>query len=196
MEAIGIEEPVHIIGHSMGGRVCQWLALDHPKKVRSMIQAASGSGSMGNPDYPRWLTLHSLESLIEKGYQEYMWSHFQSRFFFPPEYVKARPDVLETLFKSFWDHRPQLDPYLRHVIARNQHETGDLLDKITTPTLVLVGGEDRAVSDTGNHYASSEHLRDHIAGAEFEVVPGCGHGFFWQKPVEVNKIIRDWLDRH
>jgi pimeloyl-ACP methyl ester carboxylesterase len=35
-----------------------------------------------------------------------------------------------------------------------------------------------------------------IAGAEFAVMPGCGHGFFWQKPEEVNKIIRDWLDRH
>jgi len=116
--------------------------------------------------------------------------------FFPPEYVKARPDVLETLFKTFWDHRPQLDPYLRHVIARNQHETGDLLHKITTPTLVLVGGEDKAATDTGNHYVSSEHLRDNIAGAEFAVVSGCGHGFFWQRPEEVNKIIRDWLDRH
>jgi pimeloyl-ACP methyl ester carboxylesterase len=81
LDAIGITEPAHIIGHSMGGRVCQWLAIDHPQKVRSMIQAASGSGSMGNPDYPRWLTLHSLENLIEKGYREYMWSHFQSRFF-------------------------------------------------------------------------------------------------------------------
>jgi pimeloyl-ACP methyl ester carboxylesterase len=196
LDAIGIEEPAHIIGHSMGGRVCQWLAIDYPQKVRSMIQAASGSGSMGNPDYPRWLTVHSLESLIEKGYKEHMWSHFQSRFFFPPDFVKARPDVLETLFKAFWEHRPQLDPYLRHVIARNQHETGDLLSKITTPTLVVVGGEDKAVSDTGNHYAASEHLRENIPAAEFTVVAGCGHGFFWQKPREVNKIIRDWLDRH
>jgi pimeloyl-ACP methyl ester carboxylesterase len=196
LDAIGVKEPAHIIGHSMGGRVCQWLAIDHQRKVRSMIQAASGSGSMSKPDYPRWLTLDSLKSMIEKGYKEYMAGHFQSRFFFPPEFVKARPDVLETLFKTFWDHRPQLDPYLRHVIARNQHETGDLLHKITTPTLVLVGGEDKAASDTGNHYASSEHLRDNIAGAEFAVVPGCGHGFFWQKPEEVNKIIRDWLDRH
>ncbi len=53
LDAIGVKEPVHIIGHSMGGRVCQWLAIDHPRKVRSMIHAASGSGSMGKPDYPR-----------------------------------------------------------------------------------------------------------------------------------------------
>ncbi|MBI4529320.1 MAG: alpha/beta fold hydrolase [Deltaproteobacteria bacterium] len=196
LDAIGIKEPAHVIGHSMGGRVCQWLAIDHPQKVRSMIQAASGSGSMGNADYPRWLTLHSVVSLIEKGYKAHMWSHFQSEFFFPPDFVKARPDVLESLFKSFWDHRPQLDPYLRHVIARNQHETGDLLAKIITSTLVLVGSEDNAASDTGNHYATSEYLRDHIAGAEFAVVASCGHGFFWQKPEEVNTIIRDWLDRH
>ena len=68
LEALGINEPAHIIGHSMGGRVCQWLAIDYPRKVRSMIQAASGSGSMGNPEYPRWLTVDSLKSMVEKGY--------------------------------------------------------------------------------------------------------------------------------
>src|ERR671924_33075 len=65
--------------------------------------------------------------------------------------------VLETLFKCFWDHRPQLDPYLRHVIARNQHETGDLLQKITAPRFFLVGSEDTADADTGNHYVTSKH---------------------------------------
>jgi pimeloyl-ACP methyl ester carboxylesterase len=180
----------------MGGRVCQWLAIDYRRKVRSMIQAASGSGSMGNPDYPRWLTVDSLKSMIEKGYKEHMLGHFKSRFFFPPEFVNAQPEVLETLFKSFWDNRPQLDAYLRHVIARNQHETGELLHKITAPTLVLVGGEDKADADTGKHVITSEHLRDNIRNAEFAVVEGCGHGFFWHKPEETNKIIRDWLDRH
>jgi pimeloyl-ACP methyl ester carboxylesterase len=196
LDAIGIREPAHIIGHSMGGRVCQWLAIDHPEKVRSMIQAASGSGAMGNPEYPRWLTLHSLQSMIEKGYKEYMWSHFLSPFFFPPEFVKTHPEILERLFKSFWDSRPMLKPYLHHVIARNQHEAGYHLARIAAPTLVIVGGEDKANADTGNHYLTSEHLRDHIRGAEFAVVEGCGHGFFWQKPEETNKIIREWLDRH
>jgi len=101
LDALGINEPTYIIGHSMGGRVCQWLAIDYPRKVRSMIQAASGSGSMDNPDYPRWLTVNSLKSMIEKGYKEHILSHFKSRFFFPPEFVKAHPEVLERLFESF-----------------------------------------------------------------------------------------------
>jgi pimeloyl-ACP methyl ester carboxylesterase len=161
----------------MGGRVCQWLAIDHPRKVRSMIQAASGSGSMGNPDYPRWLTVRSLQGMIEKGYKKHMWSHFKGPFFFPPEFVKAHPEVLEMLFKTFWENRPQLDPYSRHVIARNQHETGEFLDKITAPTLVLVGGEDKADADTGNHVITSEHLRDNIRNAESRSWKAAGTAF-------------------
>ena len=196
LDAIGIKEPTHIIGHSMGGRVCQWMAIDYPVRVRSMIQAASGSGAMGLPGYPRGLTANACESLITQGYREHMWHHFQSKFFFPEAFVKAHPEVLTELFKAFWDSAPKIEPYLWHVIARNQHETGEYLHQITTPTLCLVGSEDRVDADTGNHVATSEHLRDHIENAKFQVIDGCGHGFFWQKPEETNRIIREWLDSH
>jgi pimeloyl-ACP methyl ester carboxylesterase len=196
LDSIGIKEPAHVIGHSMGGRVCQWMAIDHPARVRSMIQAASGSGSMGLPDYPRGLTANTCESLITRGYREHMWHHFQSKFFFPEAFVKANPEVLTKLFKAFWDNAPKIEPYLWHVIARNQHETGEYLHQITAPTLCLVGSEDRVDADTGSHVTTSEYLRDHIKGAEFKAIGGCGHGFFWQKPQETNRIIREWLDKH
>lgn len=196
LDAIGIKEPVHIIGHSMGGRVCQWMAIDHPARVRSMILAASGSGAMGSPDYPRGLTANTVEGLVGHGYKAHMRHHFESKFFFPEAFVKAHPEILDELFKVFWENAPKIEPYLEHVIARNRHETGELLHKIAVPTLCIVGGEDKAESDTGNHVRSSEYLRDHIQGAEYRVIEGCGHGFFWQKPEETNRIIRDWLDRH
>jgi pimeloyl-ACP methyl ester carboxylesterase len=107
LDALGVTEPAHVIGHSMGGRVCQWMAIDHPARVRSMIQAASGSGSMGLPDYPRGLTANACESLIRRGYREHMWHHFQSKFFFPEAFVKAQPEVLTELFKAFWDNAPK-----------------------------------------------------------------------------------------
>ena len=196
VDAIGIKEPIHIIGHSMGGRVCQWIAIDHPSRVRSMIQAASGSGSMGLPNYPRGLTVNTCESLITRGYKEHIWHHFQSKFFFPEEFVQAHPEVLQALFKAFWENRPKLESYLNHVIARNQHESGEYLHKITTPTFCIVGSEDKVDADTGNHVATTEHLRDNIKGAAYKVIEGCGHGFFWQKPEETNRIIREWLDQH
>ena len=42
MDALAIPK-AHIMGHSMGGRVAQWLALDHPEKVRSLVLSRSGS---------------------------------------------------------------------------------------------------------------------------------------------------------
>jgi pimeloyl-ACP methyl ester carboxylesterase len=82
LDALGINEPAHIIGHSMGGRVCQWLAIDYRRKVRSMIQAASGSGSMGNPDYPRWLTVDSLKSMIKRAIRNTCWATSRAVFSF------------------------------------------------------------------------------------------------------------------
>ena len=105
---------------------------------------------MGLADYPRGLTVNAAESLITRGYKEHMWHHFQSKFFFPEAFVKAHPEILQELFQTFWDNAPKLEPYLEHVIARNRHETGDYLSSITTPTLCLVGSEDKVDADTGN----------------------------------------------
>ena len=38
LDAIGVKEPTRLIGHSMGGRVCQWIAIDHPQRVLNRDQ--------------------------------------------------------------------------------------------------------------------------------------------------------------
>ena len=43
MDALGLE-PAHVLGHSMGGRVAQWMALDRPDRIRTLVLAASGPG--------------------------------------------------------------------------------------------------------------------------------------------------------
>ena len=41
MDAIGITEPAHIIGRSMGGAIAQEMAINYPDRVRSMLITAS-----------------------------------------------------------------------------------------------------------------------------------------------------------
>ena len=41
MDALGIKK-AHLMGHSMGARVCQWIALDYPDKVRSLVLSGPG----------------------------------------------------------------------------------------------------------------------------------------------------------
>src|SRR5262245_26643773 len=60
-------DAAHIVGHSMGGRIGLALALNFPKKVRSLILAASGSGPAGRegvacvPGLPDYLVIELVE---------------------------------------------------------------------------------------------------------------------------------------
>ena len=89
---------------------------------------------------------------------------------------------------------PPLRPYLRHVIARQQHETTDLLGNIKAPTLVIVGGKDVNVGGTGNHLESSKVLAERIPNAELVVIEGAAHGYMWQYPEKANSVMMNFID--
>lgn len=195
LDALGLP-PAHVLGHSMGGRVAQWMALDRPDRVRSLLLAATGPGQFRD-DRPvtRGVPVHTAKGLIELGYERYMREHIAATFF-TPEFAAAHPDRVDRLFGLFWDHRPDLESYLRHVVARQEHETAERLHEITTPALVLIGDRDTAVMGTGSHWEQSAYLFDHLPNAERRVIPGAAHGYFWQCPEETVGAILDWTSKH
>ncbi len=188
--------PAHIVGHSMGGRVAQWLVLDHPAMARSLVLAATGPGQfLDSRPVTRGIPVHTAAAMIDQGYERYMAAHIEATFF-TPEFVDGRSDVVAWLVAAFWDHRPSLEDYLRHVVARQEHQTADRLGELTVPTLVMVGDRDTHVAGTGVHWDASEWLRTHIPGAEWAAVEGASHGFFWQFPARSAEILLDWAARN
>jgi pimeloyl-ACP methyl ester carboxylesterase len=185
--------PAHVIGHSMGGRVAQWMALDGPSQVQSLVLAATGPGQIRD-DFPlmRGIPLNTALSLIEHGYERRMQKAIRESFF-TPEFAAANPDVVQSLVSAFWDNRPSLENYLKHVIARQQHQTAELVDRITMPALVLIGDRDTGIGGTGSHVEQSEYLASHLPNAEMRVIPDTAHGYFWQKPEETMTAIRVFL---
>jgi len=121
----------HVLGHSMGGRVVQWLALDHPERVRSLVVAAGSPGKI-DPRNPvmRGIPLNDAVELAEKGYEGFIRSLFASPFFFTPEFCRDHPEVIQRLIDTFWTNRPPLKLYLRHTVARQQHP---LINRLPTP---------------------------------------------------------------
>jgi pimeloyl-ACP methyl ester carboxylesterase len=185
--------PAHVVGHSMGGRVAQWMALDGPSQVKSLVLAATGPGQI-RPDQPlmRGIPLKTAVSLVENGYQGHVRKAISGSFF-TPEFVEANTGEVQALIAAFWDNRPSLENYLKHVIARQQHQTAEMLHRITMPALVLIGDRDTGLGGTGSHVEQSMYLAEHLPNATLRVIHDTAHGYFWQKPDETMTVIREFL---
>ena len=163
MDALGIKK-AHVMGHSMGGRVAQWLALDYPDKIRSLVLSGSGSGKYSEllEDYPRGVPMDAALEMIEKGYEKYQHDHWGPGFMFSEQFMKEHPEVVKKYQELIVDEVPPLKCYLRHVVARQCHETTDIVDRIKAPTLVIVGSKDTHEGGTGSHVDSAKALADKI----------------------------------
>jgi 3-oxoadipate enol-lactonase len=197
MNALGIER-AHMMGHSMGARVCQWIALDYPEKVRSLVLSGPGSGKYSEDleDYPRGVPLDAALEMIEKGYEKYQSDHWGPGFMFSESFMKQHPDIVKKYQELIVDEVPPLKCYLRHVVARQCHETTHLLDKIKAPTLVIVGSKDIHEGGTGNHVDSARVLAEKIPNAELVLVEDGRHGYLREMPEKGHPPILDFLRRH
>jgi pimeloyl-ACP methyl ester carboxylesterase len=196
-DAIGLMDALalpaaHVLGHSMGGRVAQWMALDHPERIRTLILAASGPGQF-REDRPvtRGIPVHAAKEMIELGYERYMREHIRDTFF-TPEFAAAHPERVAWLHDAFWAQHPDLENYLRHVLARQEHQTADRIGEIRLPTLVMIGDRDTKIMGTGSHVEQSEFLLANLPNATKRVVEGAAHGYFWQLPERSAEIVLDW----
>jgi pimeloyl-ACP methyl ester carboxylesterase len=186
--------PAHVVGHSMGGRVAQWMALDAPNLITSMVLAATGPGQFrDDQEVTRGIPINACMGLVEHGYEGHLRRHIRSTFF-TPEFASARPEAVDWLADAFWQHRPSLEEYLKHVIARQTHQTTHLLPRIQVPCLVLVGDRDTHRGGTGSHLDQSRYLAAHLPDVRFHVIQGASHGYFWQAPEITLREITQWVD--
>ena len=177
-----------VLGHSMGGRVAQLLALDHPDKVGKLILASTGAS------FPaRGIPVQMCVELVEKGYERYLREH-SLEVGFTPEFIAANRDVVEEFLAVRLANPPPLEDFLRLVIARQETDTSGRLKDIRVPTLVTVGDAEGHPDASGiSHVSSSEVLARGIPGASFVVIPGQGHYYPFVDPQTTHQAIRKFL---
>jgi len=185
-----------LIGHSMGGRIALSLAENFPGKVKSLIMAASGSGTAGRAgsDCVPGLPHRQVYDMVSMGFEKFIYDEIvESDTFFTRDFREKHRDKVEEFFKVAWATHAKLDPFIHLCIARHSFEGTHRLGDVQAPTLVLIGEADTIGS---NHIAQAKVLMDRIKGAEMKVLKGQSHGFFWQAPEETNQVILNWVEQH
>ena len=187
MDHLGLEGAV-VCGHSMGGRVAQLLALDHPRKVSKLILASSGAAHPGETGIP----LRIAKEMVEMGYEKYVREH-TIVVGWTETYAKQHMDLIEKYLKVRMANLCPVEFYFRHVLARQAHDTRGRLKDIKVPTLILVGDDDHFVVSDMSHRAGADILTKGIPNSKLVVLPGERHSYFYTEPEKVHGIVRDFL---
>lgn len=191
LDELGLDS-VELLGYSMGGQVAQHFAAAHPERVRSLALLAPAGCHHEHirPERHRRaaaLLQHPLYPLVRDRLFTRRFKSFYSRH-------TAEVDVIyqETLeLAQSRDFLPWLRGMGELIESMLRMPTKPLLGRITAPTLVLFGSEDRVVPP-----ASGRDIERGIPNATLRLLPGCGHLLNVELRDEVNESVLPFLREH
>ena len=89
LDHLNVEQAI-VCGHSMGGVVAQFLAIEHPRKVKKLILASSGAAHPGAHGIP----LAMCRDMVRQGFEGYIREHTIETGW-TKEFVAAHPELIE-----------------------------------------------------------------------------------------------------
>ena len=187
LNAIGCG-PAIVLGHSMGGRVAQLVALDHGQHVKALVLASTGSSFKTKGG----IAAKTCLGILDLGYVPYVRKH-STEIGFSKEFVAQNRDLVKEIMDEMMATLPPVDIYFAHILSRQDHETTTRLPFISCPTLVLVGGDETHGTSDTTHVESSRVLARGIPGSQFKVIEGQGHFYTHSTPTEFNTLVKDWI---
>lgn len=176
LDRLGLER-ADVYGTSMGGRVAQWLAIDHPTRVDHLVLGCTSPGgsravhrdpavtrSLGGPGP------EALRALLELMYT--------------PRWLAEHPGPYQVVGDD------AMTPFSRrgHLRASNKHDAWSGLPGVGAPTLILHGSDDLMTP-----VANAELLQGLIVDAELTVLPGARHAFFHEFADVVVPRVQEFL---
>ena len=179
MEVLGIER-ADVVGVSMGGIIAQQLAASRPEKVGRLVLAvtAPGPNDLMEEALGQWESFARkgdhrgfLDSNVRRIYSEGYYR--KNRFLIPITGALTKP-------KSY-------EPFFRQSHACRTHDAREVLCKITAPTLVIGGEQDRVLGGE-----ASRELAASIPGARLHMYPQWGHGAY-EEAKDFNGLVLAFL---
>lgn len=172
LDALEIER-ADVYGHSMGGRVAQWLAVDHAERLNRLVLAATTGGDALDPPRAR-----AVNTILARGDAATM-----APYFFSSKFSERYPGVVH----DFFARDASVSVRRGHYQASRAHHAWDDLHRIKAPTLVIHGADDVVTPPV-----SAESIAERIPGAELFIEPGQVHCLHLESD-EVRRRVADFL---
>ena len=171
LDALGIDEPVHLVANSYGGTIALATALRRPERVAGMalIEAHPAFSGWGQEVIEDLLDL--ISGFDGPGIRDYLATEAPRTL---RRMVKTCEDLV--IVTSMGEDLPASEP-----------TDPDRLTGVSCPTLLLYG-ENSDIIDR------AFVLEESIAGSELVVVDGCSHALLMENPKEVERHVTAWLD--
>lgn len=189
LDALGIKEPVHLAGLSMGGPISAAFMDKFPERVKSHILVDPAGAK---PIPLSWtlkaaklpivaelvLGLFGGESLVKGIASDFFSSglikQFQNNYRIQMRYKGFIRAILSTIRNGMLD---------------SFYETYQRVGKLKKPTLLFWGRNDTTVP-----FEDSRAILSAISHAEFHPIENCGHIPHYEKPAEFNPILLKFLN--
>jgi 3-oxoadipate enol-lactonase len=186
LDALQIDEPVILGGHSMGGYVALSAVERYPERFRGlMLIDTRAAADMPEAAKNRETLAAGVEARVEtRGVVDAMLPRL-----FSPLTRERRPEVFANLHAVMTRTEPRAIVGALRGMAARPNRTG-LLARITIPTLVLTGADD-VISTPAEAEAIARALPD----ATLAVIPDAGHLAPAENPAACNRAILDFLTR-
>ena len=171
LDALAIDSAI-VLGHSMGGAIAQWLALEHAERVSAIMLAGTGARLPVTPALISGI-VEDPRATISK-LARWMWTRQAS-----PESKRQSADIMLAT-----------DPAVIQgdFIACDNFDVSRRLAEIAAPTLILAGEQDKMTP-----LSLSRDLSRGIKGSELAALANAGHMMLLEQPARSAEVIDAWL---
>jgi pimeloyl-ACP methyl ester carboxylesterase len=185
LDHLGIER-AHVYGISMGGRICQWLAIDYPERVGAVVLGCTTPGDAHGVKRPAEVDAKMRNRPADPEEA----ATFLAEEMVSPGWLAAHSEYLAFLRERARNPIPEYARCL-HYAASQGHDAWERLTEIRAPVLVIHGTQDRI-----NPTANAELLARRIPGAELRLIEGGRHGYFIEFREEAGRAVMEFVERH
>lgn len=190
LNALGLHEPVVIMGCSMGGGLAMDFALTHPSRVRALIMVGSGPSGL-ELDVQAPVKFADVEKAFEAGDLDLV-AELETQIWFdgmgrtPEQVNQAMRKLAYEMDRQALAHEVK---QLGKRLPNTQAPAFDRLSDLKSPVLVIVGAH-----DTPYILAAADYMIEKIPSAQKVTIEDAAHLANMDQPKEFQTLVTNFLE--